>query len=340
MGAVAGLRAIHTAGLQPDDIDVIILATLSPDYWMPSTAALVKEAIGNTKAFAFDVAAACSGFVYAYATASAFLASGPGEARPRDRRGAAHPVPRLHRPEHLHPVRRRGRGGGAVGVGRARRAGRHGDDHRAAGRVHDLAARRRVEEPAVAGDDRPRRAQDPDGGQGDVPVRDADPRLDGPGRGREGRLAARTTSTSSSRTRPTSGSSRPWPRAWTCRWTGCTSTSTSTATPRPRPCRSPSPRPSTRAGSRSATRSCSSRSGPASRPARWRWSGPRTRSAAATPMTPSVPRTSIVRLPVDWDSVDPIPPALAEILARPLPVELDLSDVVPGEPERVHQPVR
>ena len=76
MGAVAGLRAIHTAGLRPDDIDVIILATLSPDYWMPSTAALVKEAIGNTKAFAFDVAAACSGFVYAYATASAFLASG------------------------------------------------------------------------------------------------------------------------------------------------------------------------------------------------------------------------------------------------------------------------
>ena len=40
-----------------------------------------------------------------------------------------------------------------------------------------------------------------------------------------------------------------------------------------------------------------------------------------------------VRLPVDWDSVDPIPPALAEILARPLPGHMDLSDVVPGEPE-------
>jgi hypothetical protein len=39
-----------------------------------------------------------------------------------------------------------------------------------------------------------------------------------------------------------------------------------------------------------------------------------------------------VRPPVDWDSVDPIPPALAEVLARPLPVELDLSDVVPDEP--------
>ena len=52
------------------------------------------------------------------------------------------------------------------------------------------------------------------------------------------------------------------------------------------------------------------------------------------------PEDVTVRMPVDWDSVDPIPPALAEILARPLPVDLDLSDVVPGEPERVHQPVR
>ena len=76
MAAVAGLRAIHTAGLDPDDIDLIILATLTPDYWMPSTAALVKEAIGNTRAPAFDVSAACSGFVYAYATASAYLAAG------------------------------------------------------------------------------------------------------------------------------------------------------------------------------------------------------------------------------------------------------------------------
>src|SRR5207247_10336237 len=50
MGAVAGLRAIHTAGIAPDDIDLILLATLTPDYWMPSTAALVKEAIGNTRA--------------------------------------------------------------------------------------------------------------------------------------------------------------------------------------------------------------------------------------------------------------------------------------------------
>ena len=76
MGAVAGLRAIRTAGLEPDEIDLILVATLTPDYWMPSTAALVKEAIGNTRAAAFDVAAACSGFVYGYATASAYIAAG------------------------------------------------------------------------------------------------------------------------------------------------------------------------------------------------------------------------------------------------------------------------
>jgi 3-oxoacyl-[acyl-carrier-protein] synthase-3 len=76
MAAVASLRAIRTAGIEPDEIDLILLATLTPDYWMPSTAALVKEAIGNTRAAAMDVAAACSGFVYAYATAQAYIASG------------------------------------------------------------------------------------------------------------------------------------------------------------------------------------------------------------------------------------------------------------------------
>jgi len=76
MGAVAALRAIRTAGIEPDDVDLILLATLTPDYWMPSTAALVKEAIGNTRAPAMDVAAACSGFVYAFATAQAYIQGG------------------------------------------------------------------------------------------------------------------------------------------------------------------------------------------------------------------------------------------------------------------------
>ena len=76
MAAVAGLRAIATAGLSPDDIDLIIVGTLTPDYPMPSTAALVKEAIGNKRAAAMDLSAACSGFVFGYATANAYVASG------------------------------------------------------------------------------------------------------------------------------------------------------------------------------------------------------------------------------------------------------------------------
>jgi 3-oxoacyl-[acyl-carrier-protein] synthase-3 len=76
LAAVAGKRAIAVAGLEPDDIDLILVGTLTPDYWMPSTAALVKEAIGNRTAAAFDVMAACSGFVYGYATADSFVRSG------------------------------------------------------------------------------------------------------------------------------------------------------------------------------------------------------------------------------------------------------------------------
>ncbi|MEP7378488.1 MAG: beta-ketoacyl-ACP synthase III [Chloroflexota bacterium] len=76
LAAIAGKRAIAVAGLEPDDIDVILVATLTPDYWMPSTGALVKEAIGNTRAAAMDVAAACSGLVYAYTVADAYLRSG------------------------------------------------------------------------------------------------------------------------------------------------------------------------------------------------------------------------------------------------------------------------
>jgi 3-oxoacyl-[acyl-carrier-protein] synthase-3 len=76
LSAIAGKRAIAVAGLQPDDIDVILVATLTPDYWMPSTGALVKEAIGNTTAAAMDIMAACSGFVYAYSVADAYIRTG------------------------------------------------------------------------------------------------------------------------------------------------------------------------------------------------------------------------------------------------------------------------
>jgi 3-oxoacyl-[acyl-carrier-protein] synthase-3 len=79
MAAIAGLRAIATAGLQPQDIDLILVGTLTPDYPLPSAAVLVKEAIGNSHAAAMDLAAACSGYVFGHAMAHAYLASGLGK---------------------------------------------------------------------------------------------------------------------------------------------------------------------------------------------------------------------------------------------------------------------
>lgn len=76
MAATAGMRAVAVAGLRPEDIDVIIVATLTPDHLTPATSVLVKEAMGAQRAAAFDVGAACSGFVYGYATAHAYVMSG------------------------------------------------------------------------------------------------------------------------------------------------------------------------------------------------------------------------------------------------------------------------
>src|SRR3954466_4702285 len=76
LSAIAAKRAIAVAGLEPEDIDLIVLGTLTPDYWMPATAVLVKEAIGNTHAVAFDVMAACAGLGYGSAPADSFLRAG------------------------------------------------------------------------------------------------------------------------------------------------------------------------------------------------------------------------------------------------------------------------
>lgn len=61
----AGKKAIEDAGLKPEDIDLIILATLTPDMILPSTACFVQDKLKATNAAAFDIAAACSGFLYA-----------------------------------------------------------------------------------------------------------------------------------------------------------------------------------------------------------------------------------------------------------------------------------
>lgn len=65
MASEAALRALDMAGKAAEDVELIILATVTPDYYTPSGACQVQAAIGADKAIAFDVNAACSGFVFA-----------------------------------------------------------------------------------------------------------------------------------------------------------------------------------------------------------------------------------------------------------------------------------
>ena len=73
----AAQDAIKRASLEPSDIDLIIVATITPDYFcMPSTACIVANKLGIKNVAAFDISAACSGFIYALSTAKAFIDSG------------------------------------------------------------------------------------------------------------------------------------------------------------------------------------------------------------------------------------------------------------------------
>lgn len=72
----AARNALQAAGLQPGDIDLIVVATSTPDYVFPSTACLVQKALGITEGAAFDIQAVCSGFVYGLATADSMIKTG------------------------------------------------------------------------------------------------------------------------------------------------------------------------------------------------------------------------------------------------------------------------
>ncbi|MGL5670100.1 MAG: beta-ketoacyl-ACP synthase III, partial [Cetobacterium sp.] len=76
LGAEASKKALEKAGLSAEDIDMIILATTTPDYPIQSTACVVQELIGAVNAAAVDINAACSGFVYALTMAKGLIASG------------------------------------------------------------------------------------------------------------------------------------------------------------------------------------------------------------------------------------------------------------------------
>jgi 3-oxoacyl-[acyl-carrier-protein] synthase-3 len=72
----AAQAALKNAGLTADDVDLIVLATATPDETFPATACRVQNGLGMTRGFAFDVQAVCSGFIYALATADNFIKAG------------------------------------------------------------------------------------------------------------------------------------------------------------------------------------------------------------------------------------------------------------------------
>lgn len=72
----AARDALAVAGLDPSELDLVIVGTCSPDYPLPGTAVLVATELGATRAAGFDLQAACSGFLFALATGSSFIRSG------------------------------------------------------------------------------------------------------------------------------------------------------------------------------------------------------------------------------------------------------------------------
>lgn len=76
LAAAAGIKAIEDAGFTPDEIDLIVVATSTPDRTAPSTACFVQHKLKAYNAVAFDIAAVCSGFLYGMSVASQYIASG------------------------------------------------------------------------------------------------------------------------------------------------------------------------------------------------------------------------------------------------------------------------
>jgi 3-oxoacyl-[acyl-carrier-protein] synthase-3 len=79
MGAAAARQAMERAGVDAGEVDLVILSTATPDRWLPSTACDAQAILGCLNAVAFDIMAACSGFLYGLSMAEGYLAAGRGE---------------------------------------------------------------------------------------------------------------------------------------------------------------------------------------------------------------------------------------------------------------------
>src|SRR5512145_2051955 len=75
----ASRRALADAGVEASDIDIIVVGTCTPDMPLPSTGCFLQMKLGALRAFAVDLNAACSGFLYSLSTADALIRAGPGK---------------------------------------------------------------------------------------------------------------------------------------------------------------------------------------------------------------------------------------------------------------------
>jgi 3-oxoacyl-[acyl-carrier-protein] synthase-3 len=337
MAAVAGLRAIRVAGLTPEDIDLILVATLTPDYWMPSTAALVKEAIGNSKAAAMDVAAACSGFVYAFSTAQAYVTSGLAKhvlvvgaelltrfldytdrstcilfgdgagavvVSASDEPGGALGVELTTAPEGAYMIWLPAGGAKAPPSEETISRGEH--YIRMEGRETYRFATKTLASTALAAVERA--GLQPDDIELFVPHQANIRIIEAVAKGLD--LPMDRFYVNVDRYGNTSAASVPLALSEAVN--------------------------SGRVKVGDHIVFVAFGAGFTSGAVALQWTADPARGALADTVHPE---DVSVRVPVDWDSVDPIPAALAELLARPGPVEVDLSDVVPGDPEPAHEPV-
>src|SRR5277367_966108 len=76
LGAEAAKKLLAAKGVQPEQIDLIVVATVTPDMLFPATACLIQDRLGAKNAWGFDLSAACSGFAYALTVGAQFVGSG------------------------------------------------------------------------------------------------------------------------------------------------------------------------------------------------------------------------------------------------------------------------
>ena len=227
LATMAAREAITRAGLTPDDIDVIIVGTVTPDMLFPSTACLVQAKIGAKKAWGFDLV---GGVLRVHLCADGrqqHRGVGRREARARDRRRRDVEHHRLHRSRDLRAVRRRRGRGGARPVERSERRHprlrAHDRRQRRSGAVH---AGRRQQAAGVARDRRRATALREAGRADGVQVRRAQHRRDLRAAAEAATTSPARISSCSSRTRPTSASSCRRPSASACPKRKSSSTST------------------------------------------------------------------------------------------------------------------